>query len=103
VGTVGNLWDPNLQDQLNAFLARRGADLSRTVDTGLANKFRMSPSVVLQANASHWGNAQTPGVSAQMPITLRNAQDKANAPAGAWVVSKSGIPYRLPSRAQPAN
>jgi hypothetical protein len=102
VNAIGNLWDPDLQEQLNAFIARRGADMSRTVDTGLSNKYKMSPSTVLQANAGHWGNQDTPGVSAQMPLLIRSAADKRNAPPGSWCVDGSGVPYRMPARASSA-
>jgi hypothetical protein len=104
-GAVGNLWDAELPNTLHQFLQHTGQDMSRLVDTGLANHYRMDAGQVLKANASHWGDS-TPGASAQMPIAIRNAADKANADKnypGAWRVDSLGLPYRPLPKAQPAN
>lgn len=88
--------DANFPDILKQYLNTQHAQLSRAVETGVTNQWRMNPSMVVKANQALYGDSVgvTPGGDRDHPI-VPNASNWEKIPNSVYVKDpKTGYTYR---------
>ena len=89
--------DAHFPEMLQQYLNTQHAQLSRAVETGITNQWRMNPSMVVKANQALYGDAAgvTPGGDSDHPIVPSSSVQWNRIPNHVYVKDpKTGYTYR---------